>query len=86
MEAAQNSAGSRHERELSNLKILSRLLGHELHAQTGARLTMSREQVIEMQTSLDLFIEAIHEDAGTTLGRDARSSSHLAQPVPARMS
>ena len=49
MEAAQNSAGSRLDRELSNLKILSRLLGHELHAQTGARLTMSRDQVLEMQ-------------------------------------
>ena len=86
MEAAQNSAGSRHERELSNLKILSRLLGHELHAQTGARLTMSRDQVLEMQTTLDLFIESTHEDPGSALGRDARSSSHLAQPVPTRMS
>lgn len=80
---APTTGNSRLDRELANLKILSRLLGHELHAQTGARLTMSREQVVEMQTTLDLFIEAAHEGLGA---RDSRSSSLLAQPVPTRMS
>lgn len=48
---------NRLERSLAHLKILSRLLGHELHAQNAPRLTFSREEVVEIQTSLDLFIE-----------------------------
>ncbi|MBL6722172.1 MAG: hypothetical protein ISQ08_12255, partial [Planctomycetes bacterium] len=45
-------------RQLAHLKVLSRLLGHELHAQASSRtLTLSREEVVEMQTTLDLFIE-----------------------------
>lgn len=45
------------ERHLAHLKILSRLMGHELHAQPGSRVTLSRDEISEMQTSLDLFIE-----------------------------
>jgi len=48
---------NRFERSLAHLKILSRLLGHELHAQNAPRLTFSREEVLEIQTSIDLFIE-----------------------------
>ena len=47
------------ERQISHLKIISRLLGHELHAQTSPRLTISREEVTEIQTSIDLFIEDV---------------------------
>jgi hypothetical protein len=47
------------ERQLSHLKIISRLLGHELHVQTNNRITLSRDEVIEIQTSIDLFIEEI---------------------------
>lgn len=47
-------------RQLASLKVLSRLLGHELHAQQSSRsLTLSREEVIEIQTTVDLFIEDI---------------------------
>lgn len=47
-------------RQLASLKVLSRLLGHELHAQQTSRtLTLSREEVIEIQTTIDLFIEEI---------------------------
>ncbi len=47
-------------RQLASLKVLSRLLGHELHAQQSSRsLTLSREEVIEIQTTVDLFIEEI---------------------------
>lgn len=47
-------------RQLASLKVLSRLLGHELHAQQSSRsLTLSREEVIEIQTTIDLFIEEI---------------------------
>lgn len=51
-----NSA--RIDRELAHLKIISRLLGHEMHSQNGQRILLSRESVQEIQTSLDLFIEA----------------------------
>lgn len=47
------------ERKLAHLKILSRLLGHELHGQTGSRITLSREEVLEVRTTLDLLIEDI---------------------------
>lgn len=47
-------------RQLASLKVLSRLLGHELHAQGASKtVTLSREEVIEVQTTIDLFIEDI---------------------------
>ena len=39
------SSSARIERELAHLKIISRLLGHEMHAQTGQRILLSRESV-----------------------------------------
>jgi len=46
------------QRQLSNLKLISRLLGHELHSQSSAKtITLSRESIQEIQTILDLFIE-----------------------------
>jgi len=46
------------QRQLANLKLVSRLLGHELHTQSSAKsINLSRESVLEIQTSLDLFIE-----------------------------
>jgi len=47
------------ERQLAHLKIISRLLSHELSAQSSSRLTLSREEVGEIQTSIDLFIEEV---------------------------
>ena len=50
--------GNQLHRHLATLKVISRLLGHELHAQGAAKtLTLSRDQVMEIQTSLDLYIE-----------------------------
>lgn len=58
MDAPISGTAATHlERHLAHLKLLSRLLGHELHAQSGPRLTLSRDEITEMQTSLDLFIE-----------------------------
>jgi len=54
-----SNAPNRIERQLAHLKILSRLLGHELHAQNAPRITLSREEVMEVQTSIDLFIEEV---------------------------
>jgi hypothetical protein len=47
-------------RQLASLKVLSRLLGHELHSQANTKaVTLSREEVIEIQTTVDLFIEEL---------------------------
>jgi hypothetical protein len=47
-------------RQLASLKVLSRLLGHELHSQSSTKtITLSREALIEIQTTVDLFIEEI---------------------------
>jgi len=57
---------------LAHLKILSRLLGHELHAQNAPRLTMSRDELIEIQTSIDLYIEESMRSARATQGASTR--------------
>ncbi len=55
---AQHKHGSHLERHLAQLKLVSRLLGHELHSQGGSKaIALSRDQVVEMQVALDLFIE-----------------------------
>ena len=63
---------NRLERTLSHLKIISRLLGHELHAQNAPRLTFSREEINEIQTSIDLFIEDVQKTARGTAGAATR--------------
>ncbi|MDE0914478.1 MAG: hypothetical protein OSB57_04790 [Planctomycetota bacterium] len=61
MDSKQGNQFSRH---LAHVKVVSRLLGHELHSQSaGKSITLSRDQVMEIQTSLDLFIE----EAGSRL-------------------
>jgi len=79
-----HSQTTRVERQLAHLKILSRLLGHELHAQTSPRITLSRDEVEEIQASLDLYIEEImrHKGVGGTLGV---SGELEVQAVPSRM-
>ena len=45
-------------RQLASLKIVSRLLAHELHAQSSSKsITLSKDEVVEIQTCVDLFIE-----------------------------
>jgi hypothetical protein len=52
-------------RQLASLKLLSRLLGHELHAQGVTKtVTLSREEVVEIQTTVDLFIEELTRRQG----------------------
>lgn len=74
---------SRAERKLAQLKILSRLLGHELHAQTGPRLTLSRDEVQEIQALLDMFIE---EQQPNTAGANVTPAELQVEAVPARVS
>jgi hypothetical protein len=52
-------------RHLSSLKVISRLLGHELHTQASAKtIALSREEVVEIQTTIDLFIEEVARRTG----------------------
>lgn len=52
-------------RHLATLKLISRLLGHELHSQGGSQtITLSRDEVGEIQTSIDLFIEDLSRRQG----------------------
>jgi len=77
----------RTERQLAHLKILSRLLGHELHAQTSPRVTLSREEVEEIQASLDMYIEEVMRQRGYGgAGAGAMMPGELeVQAVPARV-
>lgn len=73
------------ERQLAPLKIVSRLLGHELHAQQSPRLTLSREEVLEIQTTLDLYIEgAMRGSKGGASAAQATGELEV-QAVPARV-
>lgn len=75
-------------RHLSSLKVISRLLGHELHTQTGGKsITLSRAEVEEIQTSLDLFIEEATRQGGGSMSSSSsmgRGSSVDTTLVPTR--
>jgi hypothetical protein len=67
------------QRQLSNLKLISRLLGHELHSQSSAKaISLSREAVLEIQTTLDLFIEeASRSHLGLNATQNATKSTRM---------
>ena len=77
------SSTSRVERQLAHLKILSRLIGHELHAQQSPRVTLSREEMLEIQTSIDLYIEEVLKNKGP--GSMTTPAEIEVQAVPARV-
>lgn len=65
------------QRSLASLKIVSRLLSHELLAQSASKaITLSRDEVIEVQTVIDVYIE----EASRRPGSNA-SSVHEAPPL-----
>ena len=81
----QHKHGSHLERHLAQLKLVSRLLGHELHSQGGSKaVALSREQVVEMQVALDLFIEEATKRLGGRSGGGygPQSSSEPASATP----
>ena len=60
-----NQYGNQVQRHIAPLKLVSRLLSHELHAQGGAKsISLSREEVAEIQTAIDLFIEQVSRRSG----------------------
>jgi len=80
------SRTSRIERQLAPLKIISRLLGHELRASQATRLTLSREEVLEIQTSLDMYIETISRARGGQGSSAPREADQVdVQPVSSRV-
>jgi hypothetical protein len=53
-------------RQLSGLKLVSRLLAHELHSQSNAKqIALSRDEVIEIQTTIDLVLEQLARKQGS---------------------
>jgi hypothetical protein len=65
MDSQRNRNSSSVQRQLANLKLVSRLLGHELHSQGSAKtVTLTREEVVEIQTTIDLFIEEVARGNG----------------------
>lgn len=70
------------QRHVANLKLVSRLLGHEMHAQGASKtISLTRDEVIEIQTSIDLFIEEACRLVGGPAGPGALIDTQL---VPAR--
>ena len=76
---SQQRPSSALQRQLANLKLISRLLGHELHSQSSAKaVNFSRESVLEIQTTLDLFIEeASRSHLGLSAGQNAAPSTRM---------
>ena len=69
-------------RHLSQLKILSRLLEHELEAAKGAReVTMDRHLIENVLDTLEIFTDDCESVTGT---RD-RAKAEPAKPVVARL-
>jgi hypothetical protein len=72
-------AQAQSQRSLASLKIVSRLLSHELHAQSVSKtLTLSRDAVVEIQTVVDVFIEESSRRQGLPSGTAGTVS---AEPV-----
>ena len=65
-------------RHLTQLKLISRLLSHELHSQANSKtITLSREEVDEIQTGLDLFIEELGRRQGPAPNIARADTQHL---------
>ena len=72
---SQAKQASKQTRQLATLKIVSRLLAHELHSQASAKsISLSRDEVVELQTCIDLYIEEVSRH------RPGTGSVHVAEP------
>jgi hypothetical protein len=75
MESTSPKSQAQLQRSLASVKIVSRLLSHELHAQAASKtVTLSRDEVIEIQTVIDVFIEEVTR-------RQNLSSTSAAEPT-----
>lgn len=74
--------GNQLHRQLAPLKMVSRLLGHEMHAQGAANtISLSREELDEIRTTIDLFIEEATRRAGP-LGAGSLGSGSMGNGPP----
>ena len=68
----QQRPNSAIQRQLASLKLVSRLLGHEMHSQSNAKsIALSREAIHEIQSTIDLYIEEVSRSStgmGSTQG------------------
>lgn len=70
------------DRSLATLKLVSRLLGHELHSQASAKaISLSRDEVEEIQITLDLFIEQAARVKGSAVGIKAAGGERRIVPA-----
>ena len=70
MKNPMRSGESTSHRHIATLKVVSRLLGHELKSQVaGKAISMSRDEVTEIQTTIDLYIEQ------ASVGQKSQTSS-----------
>ena len=70
MKNPMRSGESTSQRHIATLKVVSRLLGHELKSQVaGKAISMSRDEVTEIQTTIDLYIEQ------ASVGQKSQTSS-----------
>lgn len=86
MEGNNNQSNSPLHRQLATLKLASRLLAHEMHAQGGSKsITLSRDAVSEIMITLDLYIEEASRRSGHQPGSgNSLVSAVDTQLVPAR--
>jgi hypothetical protein len=85
MEGNNHNSGNQLQRHVAPLKLVSRLLSHEIHAQGGAKsITLSRDEVSEIQTCIDLFIEETLKRSGGRLGGTSSTVAAETHLVPAR--
>ena len=69
------------ERHLSQLKVLARVIEHEIDSANGREVTMDRSLVESILDTLEIFIEDVQ--GGT--GRDSRAKSATKEPAVTRL-
>ena len=81
MKNPTRSSDSSSQRHIATLKVVSRLLGHELKSQAaGKAISMSRDEVTEIQTTIDLYIEQASKGQ-----KSSASSAPVAEAQETRM-
>ena len=78
-----DNQGNQQNRQLASLKMVSRLLGHEMHAQgTASAISLSREELGEIRATIDLFIEEASRRTGAPGAGGPPGSGLLAGDLP----
>lgn len=74
------------QRHLSQLKIVARLLEHEVNAtKQGASMTIDRDLVENLLDTVEIFIDDVGEAAGPRREREIKSTATDAKPAVTRL-